>query len=63
VSYIRLYFILFGGENIYVKEKRPCWAFRWLNDNDGRAHKHRGINGRKADGTLNMWLPFRPDAC
>jgi hypothetical protein len=31
------HFILYGGENIPDEEKSPCWAFRWLNDSDGRA--------------------------
>jgi hypothetical protein len=29
-------FVLYGGESIPEEEKRPCWAFRWLNDGDGR---------------------------
>lgn len=31
------HFILYGRENIPAEEKHPCWAFRWLNDSDGRA--------------------------
>jgi hypothetical protein len=29
-------FILYGGGNIPDEEKSPCWAFKWLNDSDGR---------------------------
>lgn len=31
------HFILYGEVNVPAEEKRPCWAFRWLNDSDGRA--------------------------
>jgi hypothetical protein len=36
---IDAHFILYGGENENIpdEEKSPCWAFRWLNDSDGRA--------------------------